>query len=82
MSCSRSAGDSGAPPEPIEKRLDTSNGPSAIHASTSGRTTGSPTTVSRLTFSSPTVRHTRTGSSEPGSSTTVPPANSHDSDVH
>ena len=82
MSCSRNAGDSGAPPEPMENRLDTSKGPSAIQASTSGRTTGSPTTVIRLTCSSPTVRHTRTGSSEPGRSTTVPPQNSHDREVH
>ena len=74
MSWSFNDGVSGAPPLPIVNSDDTSHGPSLIQASISGRTTGSPTTVSRLTFSRSTVRHTSTPSSDPGRSTTVPPA--------
>jgi len=58
----------------MENSDDTSNGPWLTQASINGRTTGSPTTVMRLTPSRSTVRHTSTGSSDPGNNTTVPPA--------
>jgi hypothetical protein len=80
---SRVAADIAAPPLEKEYSDEASWAPAArSQASSSGRATASPTTVSMLTCSAATVRHTASGSSDPSISTTFDPANSQDHEVH